>query len=32
MPDEVKTLGSYTVTLNLHAEVQADLAVEVVQE
>ena len=32
LPDEVKTLGSYSVTLNLHPEVQAELAFEVVQE
>jgi len=32
LPDEVKTLGSYTVVLNLHPEVQTELAFEVVQE
>ena len=32
MPEEVKELGSYTATLNLHPEVQAELAFEVVQE
>jgi large subunit ribosomal protein L9 len=32
LPDEVKTLGSYTVVLNLHPEVQTELTVEVVQE
>lgn len=32
LPDEVKVLGSYTATLNLHPEVKADLAFEVVQE
>lgn len=32
LPDEVKVIGSYTATLNLHPEVQAELAFEVVQE
>lgn len=32
IPDEVKVVGTYQATLNLHPEVQADLAFEVVQE
>ncbi|NND07531.1 MAG: 50S ribosomal protein L9 [Saprospiraceae bacterium] len=32
MPEEVKELGSYTAKLNLHSEVQTEVAFEVVQE
>jgi len=32
LPDEVKTIGAYTAVLNLHPEVQTNLAFEVVQE
>lgn len=32
MPDEVKVLGSYTVTLNIHPDVHVELNFEVVQE
>ena len=32
MPDEVKEIGTYTATLNLHPEVRTALTFEVVQE
>lgn len=32
LPDEVKTIGSYTAELHLHPEVHTNLAFEVVQE
>ena len=32
LPDDVKTLGEYTATLNLHPEVVASLAFEVIGE
>lgn len=32
MPEEVKELGSYTAKLNLHSEVQTEIAFEVIQE
>jgi large subunit ribosomal protein L9 len=32
LPDEVKTLGTYTAVLQLHPEVEVNLAFEVVQE
>ncbi len=32
LPEEIKEIGSYTMTLNLHPEVKPEVAFEVVQE
>jgi len=32
LPEEVKMLGNYTATLNLHREVQATVEFELVEE